>query len=96
VAAQFPAPNLQPVGRPGVARSGSWAKTQASSARRGNLTDSPDRKPGKRRSKLNPQARVHSGSVATTADVYAHVLPELQQDAACRMGAMLEEMQKSS
>jgi hypothetical protein len=39
---------------------------------------------------------VHSGSVATTADVYAHVLPELQQDAACRMGAMLEEMQKSS
>lgn len=34
--------------------------------------------------------------LSTTADVYAHVLPELQQDAADRMGTLLEAMERTS
>jgi site-specific recombinase XerD len=34
--------------------------------------------------------------LSTTSDVYSHVLPELQRDAAERMGTLLEAMERSS
>ena len=34
--------------------------------------------------------------LSTTADIYAHVTPELQRDAADRMGALLDGIERTS
>jgi integrase len=42
------------------------------------------------------QETLGHSQLSTTADIYAHVMPELQRDAADRMGTLLEAMQQSS
>ena len=40
------------------------------------------------------QKMLGHSQISTTADIYAHVLPELQRDAADRMGNLLSEMDR--